>query len=183
MVESMRRAQELDPLSLIINAHLGYALSIVGRGEDAVRQLEATVALDPDFALTHLHLGSAYWRQQHADRAIEEYETAVRLSSNRLALGLLGLAAGASGRTARAREVLEILGAAAKERFISPMEFALVHAGLGEVDAAFAALDGAIDARISDLVRVHLLPWPDVVRDDARFAGVLVRVGFPGASL
>src|SRR5204863_8528147 len=103
------------------------------------RQLEAPVGLDPGFALTHLHLGSAHWRQHHADRAIEEYETAVRLSSNRLSLGLLGLAAGVSGRTARAREVLEMLRAAAKERFVSPMEFALVQAGLGDGDAAFAA--------------------------------------------
>ena len=182
MVESMRHAQELDPLSLIINAHLGYALSIVGRADEALRQLAATVALDPGFALTHQHLGSAHWWHQHTDRAIEEFETAVRLSSNSLSLGLLGHATAAAGRTDRAREVLEILGAAAKERFISPMEFALVRAGLGEIDAVFAALDQALDARISDLVRVHLLPWPDAVRDDDRFAALLRRVGLPGTS-
>jgi serine/threonine protein kinase/tetratricopeptide (TPR) repeat protein len=177
MVESMRRAQELDPLSLIINAHLGYALSLVGHGEDALRQLESTVGLDPGFALTHLHLGSAHLRQHHTDRAIEEYETAVRLSANRISLGLLGLAAGVAGRTARAREVLGTLRAVAAERFVSPMEFALVQAGLGDVDAAFAALDDAVGARISDLVRLHLLPWPAAVRDDPRFEGLLRRIG------
>jgi hypothetical protein len=57
------------------------------------------------------------------------------------------------------------------------MEFALVQAGLGDVDAAFAALDDAVGARISDLVRLHLLPWPAAVRDDPRFEGLLRRIG------
>lgn len=177
MVEAMRRAQEIDPLSLIINTHLGYALSIVGRDEDALRQLEATVGLDPGFSLAHQHLGSVLWRQGHAGLAIEEFETAVRLSSNRNGLGLLGHATGATGRTDRAREVLETLNAASRDGFVSPLEFALVHAGLGDVDAAFTALDRAIDDRISDLIRIHLLPWPDAVREDARFPALITRVG------
>ena len=179
MVESMRRAHELDPLSLIINAHLGYALTIVGRTEDALRQYEATLGLDPNFALTHLGLGYLHWGQQRGDRAIEAFETAARLSANRIGVGLLGYVAAATGDTTRARQVLQTLAALTQERFVSPLESALVQAGLGEFDATFLALDQAVQARISDLVRLHLLPWPDGVRYDVRFADLLARVGLP----
>jgi len=181
MVAAMRRAQALDPLSLIVNAHLGYSLTIVGHLDEARQQLQATLDLDPNFALTYQKLGGLYLQQGSNDRAIEAFDSAVRLSSGRVALGFLGHAAGVAGRTDRAREALTTLEGFARERFVSPLEFALVHAGLGEADAAFAALGRAVDERISDLIRVRLLPWPDAVRRDSRFAALVARLGFPDA--
>lgn len=57
-----------------------------------------------------------------------------------------------------------------------PLEFALVYAGLGRVDETMAALQRAMDERVSDFARVNLLPWPDAVRRDERFAALLSRI-------
>ena len=49
MLAAMRRAAELDPLSLIINVHLGYALSLAGHYQEAIAELYHTLELDAAF--------------------------------------------------------------------------------------------------------------------------------------
>jgi predicted Zn-dependent protease len=52
----MRRAQELDPLSLIINGILGMTLSLNGMHEEGLVQLKKTLEMDPNFPRTHIYL-------------------------------------------------------------------------------------------------------------------------------
>ncbi|MFL6333374.1 MAG: protein kinase domain-containing protein, partial [Pyrinomonadaceae bacterium] len=52
----IRKAHELDPLSLAINARLGYTLYVAHRYDESLEQLRKTLELDPDFHLTHLFL-------------------------------------------------------------------------------------------------------------------------------
>jgi hypothetical protein len=73
--------------------------------------------------------------------------------------------------------VLSRLEELSRTRYVSPLEFALVCAGLGRIDDAFAFLQKAYDDRVSDFARVNLLPWPDAVRDDVRFAALLRPLG------
>ena len=180
MVAAMRRALELEPLSLIINDHYGYSLALAGRSAEAVQQLKATLDLDPGFALTHQQLGFVCLRDGRPEAAVEHLEAAVRASSGRVGTALLGCAAGLAGRRELACEMLHGLSGGAERRFVSPLDFALVHAGLNEIDEVFDALGRAIDERVSDLVRLNLFPWPHAVRDDRRFEAVLRQVGIGG---
>ena len=66
---------------------------------------------------------------------------------------------------------------ASKEHYVSPLEFALAHAGIGALDQAFEALDRAYDDQVSDLSRVKLLPWPEDLRQDGRFGKLVSRLG------
>ncbi len=59
-----------------------------------------------------------------------------------------------------------------------PYAFALIHAGLGDADAAFDWLDRACDARDVHLVFIPVDPKWDRYRTDPRFAGVTARCGF-----
>lgn len=180
-VAAMYRAHAIDPLSLIVNDHLGYSLALAGLTEPAIQQLNATLELDPDFALTHLRLGSVYLELGRTDEAIREMETAARLTEGRLALGYLGHACGLTGDRARASGILDDLRARSRDRFVSPLDFALIHAGMGEIDAVFASLDEAMAERVSDLVRLRVLPWPESVRSDPRFTALLDALGLePG---
>jgi tetratricopeptide (TPR) repeat protein len=56
----MRRARELDPLSIVINRNLGYVLYCARRTEEAIAQLRTTLDLDPDSPLQHAWLRNAY---------------------------------------------------------------------------------------------------------------------------
>jgi tetratricopeptide (TPR) repeat protein len=173
----LRRAQELDPLSLIINDHLGYALLLAGKPDEALEHLTLTKELDPTFPWTYWRLGSVYLELGRVDDAITAFGTVVDMTKGGVGLGYYGLALARGGRLDDARAVVTRLTDMQKTRYVSPLEFALVRAGLGETDAALDALQGAYDDRVSDFARVKLLPWPEAVRCSARFADLLAKLG------
>ena len=59
----LKRAQELDPLSLIINSVLGFAFDTVGKSDEAITQLHKTIEMDPNFANAHGMLGNVLEHQ------------------------------------------------------------------------------------------------------------------------
>jgi eukaryotic-like serine/threonine-protein kinase len=179
MIERMRTALQLDPLSLVINVHMGYAYYWAGRHQEALEQLQKTIALDPNFALTYWPLGAVYKWQHRVDDAIAAFRKLVELTGGAVGLGYLGSTAGFFGRPEVARDALRQLVEASAARFVSPLDRALCLAGLGEHDEAFRLLGVAVDERVSDLVRLHVLPWPAAMRADPRYAAVARRVGIP----
>src|SRR5580658_5347465 len=75
----MRRAENLDPLSLIIRADLAGALCIAHLFDEAVQQSEKTLALDPNFGNGHFELGEALVQKQQYQSAIAEFQKAIEL--------------------------------------------------------------------------------------------------------
>jgi len=176
-LDAMQRAHEIDPLSLIINDHLGYALSLAGRPADALAQVQRTIELNPGFSLSHVRLGLIQASQGQTEAAIASLELGVRLSEERVGLGYLGQILGRVGRTGDAEAILARFDERARRQFVSPLDRALVLDGLGRLDDAFAAIERAEAERISDLVRCRLLPWSDQLQLDPRFALLLERLG------
>jgi serine/threonine protein kinase/tetratricopeptide (TPR) repeat protein len=173
---AMRRAQELDPLSLIINDHLGYALLNAGKPEEALAQLVMTRELDPGFPWTYWRLGTVYLALDRPDEAVAAFDTVVQKTNGGVGLGYKGLACAEAGRIDEAQAVLARLETLRETRYVSPLEFALVYAGVGRLDDALASLQSAYDDRVSDFARVNLLPWPEAVRRDERFVALLRRM-------
>ena len=58
-IAEMRKAANLDPLSLIINADLSELLLIAHFPDESVQQSRKTIEMDPRFALAHNQLGEA----------------------------------------------------------------------------------------------------------------------------
>ena len=177
MIGAMRTALQLDPLSLIINAHMGYALFWARRYDEALEQLRRTLALDANFALTYWPLGAVHVWQGRIAEAITDFQKLVDLTDGALGLGYLGITAGIGGRHDITRDVLKQLDEAAATRYVSPLDRSISHAGLGDVEETFRWLEQAVEERVSDLVRLRVLPWPTVIRNDPRFAKVAARVG------
>jgi tetratricopeptide (TPR) repeat protein len=73
----MRRARELDPLSLDINAQLGVAYRDGRHYDSAIEQCHQTLELDPAFEMAHWCLGLGYLAKGMYEKAIPEFETAV----------------------------------------------------------------------------------------------------------
>ena len=174
---AMRRAQALDPLSLIINDHLGYALLLAGKLDEALAQLTRTRELDPAFPWTYWRLGSVYLALGRHQESIAAFDTVVQMTDGGVGLGYRGLASAIAGLDEDAGGILARLEQLSRTRYVSPLEFALVYAGLGRVDDALVSLQHAYDDRASDFARVNLLPWPAAVRRDERFAALLRRIG------
>ncbi len=174
---SIRKAVELDPLSLIINDHYAYALFLAGRYAEAHAQIEKTLELDPGYPLAYWRLGNLHSHHHRLGAAIEALEKAVELSHGVLARGYLGQALAVAGRTEEARTLLHALENPGADTYISPLDRALIHAGLGEVEETIEALYEGLEDRVSDMVRVKLLPWPPELRRHPRFADLLVELG------
>jgi hypothetical protein len=67
----MRRAENLDPLSLIINADPAELLVIAHSYDEPIRQSRKTIEMDPNFALAHNQLGQAYL-QKHMYEEVQQ---------------------------------------------------------------------------------------------------------------
>jgi DNA-binding winged helix-turn-helix (wHTH) protein/TolB-like protein/Tfp pilus assembly protein PilF len=173
-------AQESDPLSLAINTDIGFHHYYNRRYEPAVKQLTAVLEMRSEFPPAHLWLGRTYQELKLYAEALEQYRrVSDRLGDWPVAVAARGYVNGISGRTAEAREDLANLGKQAQFRFVTAYGVALIHAGLGETELAFAWLEKAFAERSHWLVWLRLDPRWDPIRADPRFEELLRRVGLP----
>jgi serine/threonine-protein kinase len=174
-----RRALELDPLSLIINNDLGQVYYFARRYIEAIYQLRKTLEMDPSFAIAHYFLSLAYAHRASYDKAIDEAQKAMSLAGegDTLILSQLGIIYSLSGEGGKARGVLDRLFEMSADRYVSPFRVALIYAGLGENDRAFAWLESAFEERDHKLETLRVHPALDGLRGDPRFAHLLDKTG------
>jgi len=91
----------------------------------------------------------------------------------------LGYAYGISGKTEQARKMLEELKKQARQSYVSPYNFAIIYAALGEKDNAFKFLDKEYIEGTYYLNYLQLDPQLKNLRSDARYAALVQRMGFP----
>lgn len=75
----MRRALEIDPLSVGINADMGQILFFNREYDEAIRQCRKALELDPDFVFAHQYLFWIYFKKNMPDEAVEEILTADKI--------------------------------------------------------------------------------------------------------
>jgi serine/threonine protein kinase/tetratricopeptide (TPR) repeat protein len=142
-VREIRRAEALDPLSLIIIAELGGVYADAGRLDEAVAECNRALGLEPGFAFGHYVLAGAYLKQHRADDAAREAMKAWELGRDPRSLVRAGLSYAAAGRTAAANATLAKLQELSRERFVSSYALATLFAATGRKDEAFARLQKA----------------------------------------
>src|SRR5712692_5992382 len=81
-VAVMKRAVELDPLSLIINSNLGWAYIHAGRLDDAVAQLRKTVEMDASFYYARYGLALGLELKGAIPEAMTEYQKTVSVTED-----------------------------------------------------------------------------------------------------
>jgi tetratricopeptide (TPR) repeat protein len=174
----IRRARDLDPLSVATNTDVGFVDYYGGRYGDASKQLRTTIEMNPAFPLAHLWLGRTYQEQHEYKNALDEYTAAARLlGSWPVTMAAIGHLNAASGRREEARRVLKDLEELSRREYVTPYGVALVHAGLGDTDLAFEWLDRAVADRSNWLVWLKLDPRFAGLHGQPRFNSLLRRVG------
>ncbi|HJQ23373.1 MAG TPA: protein kinase [Blastocatellia bacterium] len=172
------KAEELDPLSLLIHTDHGEFFYFLHQPAQAIAQLKKALDLDPAFVRAHFLLGRAEVQNGQCDEALAEFQKARRLAENSTEmLAALGQGYAWCGKKAEARQVLAQLAGLANQRYVSPHWFAATLAALGDKDQAFAWLDKAIERRFGPLIYLRVNPIWDDLRDDSRFGERLRRVG------
>ncbi len=177
-LEEMRKAKNLDPLSLIINADLAELLVIAHFYDESIIQSRATIAMDPNFALAHNQLAQAYLQKHMNVEAIAELQKAVELSGGSpTCVANLARAYAASGKTSEAVKLLGDLKNHSNRGYSDASEVAVVYAALGDKDQAMHWLEIGYEERFNP--GVLLRPGFNPLRSDQRFQDLLRRIGFP----
>lgn len=175
-VAEFRRAENLDPLSLIIGADIADALCINREFEAAVEQSRKTLELDPGFAVGHYQLGQALVQLHRYDEAIVEFRKAIEISGHSSVFDSnLAYALAVSGRRDEAVKIAADMEAESEAYPSAQASIALIHVALGDHEAAFRWLDKAHEARFNP--SILLRPGFDPLRKDARFVHLMHRIG------
>lgn len=175
---AIRRARELDPL-YVMNQSLSSQVAFFARDYDAaIHFARQAVVVDSGFWIAHLHLGQAFEQAGEIDKALAALDHAGRLSGNSKPISLRGYIFARQHRTDEARDVLRTLEAISRERYVPAYAIALVHAGLGDADAAFEWLERAFQAGDVHLLFVPADPKWDVFRADSRMHALIAKCGF-----
>ena len=177
-VAQASRAQALAPLSLVANANLGWALYFARRYDEAITQCRRVLDLDTHYLLTYVVLGQVHLAACRYDEAISALQSAVSVSEGlAFTSAVLSHAYARAGRRREAMKILQSLEQRSRTAYVSPFCGALVHAGLGDRDQAFASLDQAYEERSHWLAYIKAWPLMDDLRADARFTELLGRIG------
>lgn len=174
----IKKAQELDPLSLVLNAGIGWQFYFARQFDEAIAALQKTLEMDENFLFARDLLGQAYAQKGLHEQALAEMEKAVALSNRRtLSLGALGYAYALAGKRDEAQKILDELLALAQQKYVSSYDVALVYAGLGENEQTLACLEKACADQNGWLSFLNVEARFDNLRPEARFGVLLKKVG------
>ncbi len=174
----IRKAESLDPLSLIIRSDVADALSALHLFDESIQQSSKTLALDPNFAVGHFQLAEALVQLHRYDAAIAEFQQAITLSGHLAAFDAnLAYAYAVSGQRAEALKIAHRMETGHSLNPSANASIALIYVGLGDLDQAMSWLNKAYDARFNP--SILLRPTFDPLRSDPRFQELRRRIGLP----
>jgi TolB-like protein/DNA-binding SARP family transcriptional activator/Flp pilus assembly protein TadD len=175
---AMQQAQQLDPLSLIANAALGWVHFFARNYEEAIAQCLRTLELDPGFELAHLWQGMALEQLGRHDEAAAAIATALRLGDgSAITRAALARSRALQGREAEARAILDGLTGSGQAGYLPAYDIARVFLALGQHDHALKWLERAFVDRSHSMVFLRVDPAFDDLRTDPRFLSLVERTG------
>jgi eukaryotic-like serine/threonine-protein kinase len=177
-IAEARRSQELDQFSLIVNAQLAYILYLSGQYDEALKECQKIIAIDPNFFAGLRYAGLVYEQMHRYEDSIAALERARDLSNgSQVMIGALAHAHAKAGHPDEARRLLSDLVAVAPPRRPSSYEIALVYAGLGQKEQAFTWLGKAFTEKNEYLCYLLVDPRFDNLHHEARFNDLIRRIG------
>jgi serine/threonine protein kinase/Flp pilus assembly protein TadD len=177
-VREIRRAQQLDPLSLNINTSAGWVFNYTRQYDQAIEQCRKALEIDPDYVSAHDCLGEGYLAKGMFEQAVPEFR---RAASGGELVRTVGLARayGIMGKKNEARKVLDELTKASKQSYFPPYLFGAIHVALGENEQGLVWLEEAYTHRDPYMVHLRRDASLDPLRSDPRFQDLLRRMSFP----
>jgi Flp pilus assembly protein TadD len=177
----LARAEQLDPLSLIIVTEAGEPYYCSREYDKAIEHYRRALQLDKKFWPARFFLGIALEEKRDFKQAVSELQAAVELSGGSTqATAALAHAYAVSGNTGEARAIADRLKTLSKSKFVSSFEFALIYSGLRNRVEALKWLERSREERsLLDDHDITSEPRLDELRSDPRFADLLRSVGLP----
>ena len=149
--------------------------------DPAIEQLQHAIAIDPNFWFSYSFLGRAYEHEGKLPEAIAQFQRALDLEKENAEIWSgLGNTYAVAGNRAEAQKVLDHLKELSAHHWVAPYNVAVIYAGLGEKEQAFALLERAYEDRSYYLPSFLTVDERlDNLHSDPRFADLKKRVGLP----
>jgi TolB-like protein/tRNA A-37 threonylcarbamoyl transferase component Bud32 len=171
-LRSVTHALELEPLSLTFSVRVATMLVFNGRVGEAEKQMRTALALDSAFAITRSELCWVYTLQGNFVEA-QRFVPDLTKDFSHVEGGIAAFMYGKMGRRDDVRRVLaEQISGPHSSRYMSRSGIIGAYQWLGDIDAAFAELDRAVELHDWSAIMVGIYPEFAPLRKDARFAKV-----------
>jgi eukaryotic-like serine/threonine-protein kinase len=183
-VAEIKRAQELDPLSMIISYVVGDTYLKARQYDSAIEQFRKTIQMDKTFSRSHRYLGNAYVEKGMYEQAITEFQTADALAGadpEKAAKRAKALrdAYAAAGPQGFWNKQLDILKGDSEHESVSAYSIASVYARLGDLNQTVTWLEKAYHDHDAYLVYLKIDPEFDRFRSDPHIIDLMRRIGLP----
>jgi serine/threonine protein kinase/predicted Zn-dependent protease len=176
-VQQARKALELEPASLVINAAVGLVHYFARHFDAAIDHFQRALDRDPDFPVTNLFLGQAYVQKSRFKEALDCFQRALALDSDNTNMqATYAHAAARADEKKAAREILQKLLDLAIKKYVSSYDIASIHCGLGETGQALSFLEKAAEEHAYLLSYLNVDPILDPLRNQERFRELIGKI-------
>ncbi|MCM3905203.1 MAG: protein kinase [Pyrinomonadaceae bacterium] len=176
----IKRAEQLDPLSLVIINNV--AETYIDRGDlnSAFKECQRMIELDRNFWGAHQTLGIVLVKQGRNAEALAEAQKSIELSNrSNAALAFLGYVYAKLGQRSDAESVIRELEEKYANKVADGRDLAVVYVGLDQKDEAFAWLEKSFQYRSFLLANLKLDPLLEPLHNDPRWGDLCRRIGLP----
>jgi serine/threonine-protein kinase len=182
-LEESRRAVELEPLSLLFNLNLGWALYQARRFQEAIRQAHHILELDPGFHEAHAVAATASERLGDFAGAARYVTGALQNLGARIdQAATIAMPLATESAEAYWRSRLAMMESIPGARDRAPQIFVAAHIGLGQLDKALDLMERLVQTRAGHCVFFVSDPTYEPLRGNPRYEAIIARVfGAPSA--
>jgi TolB-like protein len=174
----IKRAEELDSLSLVIINNIAENYIDQGDLNSAAKQCQRMFDLDPNFWAAHQTQAIVLVKQDHLTEALSEAQKSSQFSTrSNASLALLGHIYGKLGRRSEAEAIIKELEKRYTDKEADGRDLVIVYTGLDDKDKAFAWLERAFADHSVFLAFLKLEPLMERLHSDARWNDLERRVG------
>ncbi|HST11736.1 MAG TPA: tetratricopeptide repeat protein, partial [Terriglobales bacterium] len=175
----LKKAKDLDPLSLLINNSVGRQLYFSRQYEPALKQFRKTLDMDPNFVPAQHAIELAYAQAGMLREAVAERQKVLTLSGNPDLAAAIGEEFGKSGYPGVLQSWLDGLTEVSKRAYVSSYVMAQIYSRLGNKSEAIARLERAYVDRDSNLTYLKVDPAFDDIRPTPRYQALLDKLAMP----
>jgi TolB-like protein len=178
-LEAQRRAMEINPFES--PWAMTHALLMTRHFDAAIAEAQQRIAANADNAPTYWMLSEAYRGKGMHRESEQAFEHFLALARNPSAAEAVHRAYARGGPRAVLQWRIDDLKTLAKKGYVSPFQFALFYAELGDKQQALASLDEGLRQRSPALFDIQNDTSFDALHADPRYRAIVQKIGLPPA--
>jgi len=176
-IRKMRKAVNLDPLSLVINCDMGHIYYCARRYDESMKWYRKTLEIESDYGMAFYHMGFTYAVEKNYKESEKSFKKAIRLTGGLpWSVGLLSYVYSKLGKREKAESLLQELHNRSKKEYIHASCFTMAYSEIEDLDKAFEYWNDAYKEREPTCCTLKVLPHLDPFRSDPRFDELLEKL-------